>query len=271
MSNYTPTPVPQSAAELPGYLVRELNQLAQAWQEASQYLALTPIYAAPKKLRNGMLVLADGISWNPGAGAGVYSYVNGAWVAGFAPASGWRDIVGAVAPKASGVGFPARAAWNGTIADYSFILNDVCDFCFHIPHDYVPGTDLSLHVHWSHNGTAITGNATFTLYHTYASRTVAGTTVFPAEKTNTINWATTNIATTPKLAHRMDEIAITSAAGSASLTANTLIEVDGLVLATLKLTSLPTITGGKLFVHSVDLHYKSNNAGTKNSAPNYYI
>lgn len=188
------------------------------------------------------------------------------------PTFGWRDIIGAVNPKATGVGSPTRAAYDGAnIADYAFVANDVCDFCFHIPHDYVPGSDLYFHVHWSHNGTSISGNAVFTIYHTYASRTAAGTTIFPAEKTNTITYATTNIATTPQYAHRVDEIPLTSAAGSSTLTANSVIEVDGILLVNLKLTGLPTIGGaGKLFIHTCDVHYQSTNMATKNSGPNYY-
>lgn len=185
---------------------------------------------------------------------------------------GWRDIIGAVSPKATGLGAPTRAAYAGAnVGVYAFALNDVCDFCFHIPHDYVPGTDLYFHVHWSHNGTSTTGDAVFTVYHTYASRSTAGTTAFPAEKTNTVTWATTDIATTPQYAHRVDEVAITSAAGSANLTANTLIEVDGLIEATLKLTSIPTLGGsGKLFIHTCDLHYQSTNMATKSRSPSYY-
>lgn len=188
------------------------------------------------------------------------------------PTFGWRDIIGAVMPKATGAGSPTRAVYAGAnVADYAFIANDVCDFIYHIPHDYVPGTDLFFHVHWSHTGTSITGNAVFTVYHTYAKRTLAGTAIFPAEKTNTVTWATTDLATTPRYAHRVDEIPLTSAAGSASLTANSLIEVDGILLVTLKLTTLPTIGGGgKLFIHTCDIHYQSTNMATKNSAPNYY-
>lgn len=188
------------------------------------------------------------------------------------PTFGWRDIIGSVNPKAQGAGSPTRAAYAGAnVADYAFIANDLCDFTFHTPHDYVPGTDLYFHVHWSHTGTSISGNAVFTVYHTYAKRTLAGTTVFPAEKTNTITYATTDIATTPQYAHRVDEIPLTSAAGSATLTANGQIEVDGILLVTLKLTTLPTIGGGgKLFIHTCDIHYQSTNMATKNSAPSYY-
>lgn len=36
--------------------------------------------AAPAKPFNGMLVLADGVGWDPGAGAGYYERKGGAWV-----------------------------------------------------------------------------------------------------------------------------------------------------------------------------------------------
>jgi hypothetical protein len=52
------------------------------------------------------------------------------------------------------------------------------------------------------------------------------------------------------------------------------IEVDGLVIATLKLTTLPTLGGGgKLFVHTCDLHYQSTNIGTlrKSPSPSFYF
>lgn len=44
-------------------------------------LRLEPLYAAPTKVRAGMLVYADGTTWNPGSGEGVYRYsLAGAWV-----------------------------------------------------------------------------------------------------------------------------------------------------------------------------------------------
>ena len=35
--------------------------------------------AAPTKPREGDIRLADGASWNPGSGAGVYAYYGGTW------------------------------------------------------------------------------------------------------------------------------------------------------------------------------------------------
>ena len=86
------------------------------------------------------------------------------------PSYPWRDIIGSVAPKAIGAGSPARAVYaGGNLADYAFAVNDVVDFIFHIPHDYVPGSDLYFHVHWSHtDAVSVTGNAEFTIYHSYS-------------------------------------------------------------------------------------------------------
>lgn len=33
----------------------------------------------PRQPREGMIVIADGTQWNPGAGAGYYGYRDGAW------------------------------------------------------------------------------------------------------------------------------------------------------------------------------------------------
>jgi hypothetical protein len=88
--------------------------------------------------------------------------------------------------------------------------------------------------------------------------------------TDTITYNTTDITTTPQYRHRIDEIQLSTAGGSAARLNTTNIEVDGLILIRLKLTTLPTITGGDLFVHTADLHYQSTEIGTKNKAPNFY-
>ena len=186
------------------------------------------------------------------------------------PVYTWRDIIGNVQPKASGAGSPTRAAYAGaTLGQYSFAANDVCDFEWHIPHDYVPGTDLFFHVHWSHSGTTTTGNAVFDVYYTYAKG--HNQAAFPAEKNLTITYATTDVATTPQYRHRVDELAMTARTATTTLTANSVIEIDGVILGTLKLTTLPTLGGGgKLFIHTCDIHYQSSNIGTIGKAPDFY-
>ena len=58
----------------------EFQKVAQALDTPNQMLQLDTLYAAPTKFREGAIVLADGTTWNPGSGAGVYCDYGSAWV-----------------------------------------------------------------------------------------------------------------------------------------------------------------------------------------------
>ena len=58
----------------------ELQQLALQAAQPQPYAALMTLYAAPSRIFEGMVIKADGTTWNPGSGAGVYARVGGAWV-----------------------------------------------------------------------------------------------------------------------------------------------------------------------------------------------
>ena len=73
---YQPGAIP---ADAPAWLVKELQTIAQAWSQTQPCLLLDTLYAAPKKPREGMVVKADGTTWNPGSGAGFYGYRASAW------------------------------------------------------------------------------------------------------------------------------------------------------------------------------------------------
>jgi hypothetical protein len=68
-----------STAELVEYLQRELEAISVALQLVQEGRFLPVVYVAPDKPREGMLVVADGTSWNPGSGKGIYEYRRGAW------------------------------------------------------------------------------------------------------------------------------------------------------------------------------------------------
>lgn len=76
---YQPLVLPRDAALLSSAVQQELQRLALQLSEPQEYLMLKTLYAAPTKLREGMLVMADGTTWDPGSGAGVYAYRGGAW------------------------------------------------------------------------------------------------------------------------------------------------------------------------------------------------
>jgi len=51
---------------------RELNETTA--------LELRTVHVEPKRPREGMIVVADGTDWNPGAGGGAYVYFGATWV-----------------------------------------------------------------------------------------------------------------------------------------------------------------------------------------------
>ena len=79
MARYTPGLVPDNAADLAAFLRSEFSKIAQAMETPDDRITLDTQYTAPKKYREGTCALADGTTWNPGAGAGVYVYRGAAW------------------------------------------------------------------------------------------------------------------------------------------------------------------------------------------------
>jgi hypothetical protein len=58
----------------------ELDKLASSLSQPVEYAALKTLYASPSRIFDGMIVKADGTTWNPGSGAGVYCRVVSSWV-----------------------------------------------------------------------------------------------------------------------------------------------------------------------------------------------
>lgn len=192
---------------------------------------------------------------------------------GSALSFGWKDLIGMVVPKTvPGAGTPTLAAFRGgnTRAHY-FQANDLIDMAFHVPHDWAPGTDLFVHVHWGHNGTAISGSFVFDFYTTLAQG--FSQTTFPAEKNVTLTVGSLAIETTPQYAHRTDEVQLTSDGGSATLIDTATLEVDSIIIVQGKMSTIPSISGGTTspFIFTIDIHYQSIGAGTTlNKAPDFY-
>ena len=79
MARYTPGNTPADQSSLSAFIRVELAKIAQALDTQDAVLSLKTLYAAPTKYGEGTLVKADGTTWNPGAGAGVYCFRGGAW------------------------------------------------------------------------------------------------------------------------------------------------------------------------------------------------
>ncbi len=72
---YSPDPVPFDVNAIPAYLQREFAKIQATINEIETEERNT----VPDRLREGLVVRADGVNWNPGSGAGVYCYYNSAW------------------------------------------------------------------------------------------------------------------------------------------------------------------------------------------------
>ena len=70
---YTPEVAPNDPAVLAEFLNREFARVSIAILLIAAG-SVEETFVAPAKPRTGMLRLADGTNWNPGAGRGIYFY-----------------------------------------------------------------------------------------------------------------------------------------------------------------------------------------------------
>lgn len=76
---YQPTAIP-SGGGFGGWLAAQLRQIADALAAPQvTSIQLATLAAPPTRYKDGMVVYANGVDWNPGSGAGVYARVSGAW------------------------------------------------------------------------------------------------------------------------------------------------------------------------------------------------
>lgn len=197
-----------------------------------------------------------------GQGAGIFVDSTGT------PTFGWKDLLGDVKPD-PGAAAPVSTNWNGNIVQTRFSVGDGVTNNFHIPHDYVPNTDIHLHAHWSVASSAINGGTvrwdfewTYAKGHNQAQ--------FPAPMTKSL----TGTASTQKWTHQLHETQITATVGSTSALDRSLLEPDGVltVRTVLGANSLAVTSGSTPppFLHYVDIHYQSNGCPTKQKAPDFY-
>ena len=186
------------------------------------------------------------------------------------PTFGWRDLLGETTTRNTGASKPSFEAYNGAIVQYRFSNGDLEHYDFHIPHDYVAGTDIHLHIHWSQISTTNTGGTvTFRYSAVYAKgHNQAAFTSTPI----TATFASGDAGTTQYQQH-ITEIVISAATATAALFDKDDLEPDGVILMTLEmdannLTDSVGVTDP--FIHYVDIHYQSTNIGTKDKAPDFY-
>jgi len=182
------------------------------------------------------------------------------------PDWGWHDLTGLIDYEVKGSPtIPDYVMYTGNIRARQFDVNDEGFINLHMPHDYAPGTDIFIHVHWSHNVLGLTtGAPSFVIEGTYAkghNQAAFGT---PASVTLTEN------ASTTQYQHMITEAQFSNAGGLDGLLDTASLETDGIFMLRISLLS-NTMDGGALpFVHYVDVHYQSTSLPTKQKSPDFW-
>lgn len=130
---------------------------------------------------------------------------------------------------------------------------------YHVPHDYVPSTDIFFHMHWSNAAaTPNTGNVVWSFDYSYAK----GFNQAPFSAFTKVS--VTQACPATRYQHMVAE--------TAAITIAALTEPDGLILVRAyrdASVGADTCTDA-VFAHTADIHYQATGIGTKNKAPNFY-
>jgi hypothetical protein len=184
------------------------------------------------------------------------------------PTFGWRDLRAEIRTRGVGGTDPNDATYIGSVKAYNFSVNDEAWIEFHIPHDYVKGTDIHLHFHWSHNSALVTGG-TITLGADVTYAKGHDQAAFAA----TVNPTLSPSASTTQFQHIISEVQLSAISPSATQIDTDDLEPDGLILARVYLAANNITFSGVVpdpFIHEVDVHYQSTNIATKEKVPDFY-
>ena len=201
---------------------------------------------------------------------------NGIKVDTTAPTFGFADLLGDQFSRNTGATKPTLTAYNGAVQAWQFGAGDEAYLSYHIPHDYVIGTDIFLHIHWSQNAAGATGGTLdfkyFAIYakgHNQVSGSAFTTTPITATFTSV---DISGGSGTTQYQHHLTEVIISAATATAALFDRDDFEPDGVIELTLEMDADNlTGTASTPFIHYVDIHYQTNSIiGTKDKVPDFY-
>lgn len=185
------------------------------------------------------------------------------------PGWGWHDLLAAGFIDPNSVTPPTFQNYRDGISEFNFSEGSEMLARWHLPHDYAPGTDLFIHVHWSHNNNFVTGGSITWGWETIYAKG-HNQAEFTASKVVSVSQ---NTSITP-FRHMIAETALSVSGGSATQLNTNDIETDGLILCRFFLDSNDlTVSSGPIpnpFVHFVDIHYQSTGLPTKQRAPDFW-
>jgi len=206
--------------------------------------------SAPERLSGVIRYLkALNVGGKSGEGIKVQSPPNADW--------GWRDILGPIEVRGSGVNDPTWTQVGATpFAGYVFEIDDECWAIYHIPHDIVPGADIHFHAHWLSDGTnqnTVKWEFTYTFAKGFGQEQFSSGTTIAAEEA----------ASGTAFTHYVTETAAVTIPG--------LTEPDAIIYVHLaRVTNGGTENTDNIFLLTADVHYQSTNIATPGKAPGFY-
>ena len=183
------------------------------------------------------------------------------------PTYPWHDLIGTLEVYGD-VGDASRLAYRGGIKVLQCDVQDQAYIDFHLPHDYVMGSNIYIHTHWSHNSATVTGGSvTWAFEMIYAKG--HDQSAFSAPVTASV----VQSASTTQYQHMVAETLASTSGGAADLLDTDNLEPDGLILCRVYLDSndiTDSVTQPSPFLHAVDVHYQSTTVGTKQKSPDFW-
>jgi len=190
-----------------------------------------------------------------------------------APVFGWRDITSGGNVRPTGPNSPTLSIFLGSIRQFEFTPGLTETFHeYHMPHDYVPGTDVHIHTHWAQNvvdtggAGGSPGDVKWYFECTYAKGHQQAAYVAP------VTVSVVQTASGTQYYHMVAETQLTAASGAGGLLDTDDLEPDGLFLVRCYRDSgdAADTLNQNPFLFYVDLHYQSTNLATKEKAPSFY-
>jgi len=214
---------------------------------------------------NQFLLTADIVSGSPAVAtyhAGNYIWTGSAWISrptSTTGAWGWNDMRGDIVINTAVPGTaPDFVEFRNGLFAWAFdsASTEYAYVSFHVLHDYVQGTDLYPHIHWSHNN-ATPGSTTVRWAIDYSLARGYEFETFPAPTTITLD-----DAVGAQYSHHIREGTPAESGGSpliSTIIDGTNIEPDTIIL--MRIARLGGATedtfADDAFIFEVDLHYQS--------------
>lgn len=185
------------------------------------------------------------------------------------PSFSWHDITVPLRIDEVGSGKPSWVTYQGNYRQLRFAVNDQGFFTFHLPHEYVVGSLVYIHAHWSHTSTLVTGGSVTWGFELSAALShnrgpfSTPTTILAIQNASTVQYQ-----------HMIAEVVAADVGGAGGTLDLSLIEPDTLILGRVYLANNSmTVSGGGVpepFLHEVDLHMQTTVVGTKQKEPPFW-